>query len=68
MSPADQLTTRERDIIRALRAGLTDKEIAYEFKCSVATVSVHIRHARMKVGAKTRSHLMALLISGTRKA
>ena len=47
---------------------MTDKEIAYEFKCSVATVSVHIRHARMKVGAKTRSHLMALLISGTRNA
>lgn len=57
-SPAfGKLTEREKDIVRSLARGLSDKAIARELSVSAATVSAHLRSVRRKTGAANRTQL-----------
>ena len=56
------LSPREREITGLLAQGLTGEQIARELVLSPETVRTHVRNAMARVGAKTRSHLVALAV------
>lgn len=58
------LTTREQDCMRWVAEGKTDWEIGMILGIGAATVKVHVDSARRKLGASTRAHAVARLISG----
>ena len=53
------LSPREREVTQLLAEGLTGEQIARELVLSPETVRTHVRNAMARVGAKTRSHLVA---------
>lgn len=63
--PAPQpalLTKRERDVLALLAHGLNADEAASELGVARNTIQNHLRSARAKLGARTRSHAIALAI------
>lgn len=60
---SDHLTERERDIVRGIASGLTNKQIAQAIHVSNHTVKFHVRNAMRKLGAQTRSHVVMLALS-----
>ncbi|MDH6135537.1 DNA-binding NarL/FixJ family response regulator [Kitasatospora sp. MAA4] len=50
----DLLTLRERQILEAVRAGLTNRLIGRRFEISEATVKRHLHNAYRKLGASSR--------------
>jgi DNA-binding NarL/FixJ family response regulator len=64
--PADQgnitnqpLTSRERDILRRLAAGESNREIADHFYITPATVASHVAHIYRKLGVNSRARASA---------
>jgi PAS domain S-box-containing protein len=53
------LSDRERQVVRLVSLGRTGKEIADELDIAHDTVRTHVRNAMMKVGARSRAHLVA---------
>jgi DNA-binding NarL/FixJ family response regulator len=53
------LTGREREVLRLLVEGLTQKEIARQLSISFKTVSKHIEHILAKLDAHTRTQAVA---------
>ena len=51
----DDLTARERDVLRSLRSGHQNKIIAYELGISESTVKVHLRNIMKKLNASNRT-------------
>jgi DNA-binding CsgD family transcriptional regulator len=60
------LSLRERQIIRFLGEGLSDKEIADTLSLSVRTVEGHIARIREKLGPRSRSSLIRLGLKSNR--
>ena len=60
----EPLTERERDVIRCVTSGMSNKEIARQLGISGATVKTHLHHvfAKMKVGRRM------LLVPGSARA
>lgn len=56
------LTPRERDVLRCLAHGLTDRMAGDTLGLSVHTVRTHLRHARYKLNAKTTTHACCLAL------
>jgi len=54
MTTLSDLTPREREILRMLIAGLTNKAIAAEIYVSEKTVEFHLDHIYTKIGVRTR--------------
>ena len=54
-----QLTRRERDILRLLSQGKTNKEISEALFISLETVKTHIKNLLAKTGARSRTALAA---------
>ncbi|MFD8499839.1 response regulator [Amycolatopsis sp. NPDC059657] len=52
---ADELTARERDVLRLLAAGQTNREIAKALFVSEATVKTHINRIYAKTGSRDRA-------------
>lgn len=57
---ADELTARERDVLRLVTAGFANREIAAELGISVNTAKYHVANLLRKYGARSRSELGAL--------
>jgi DNA-binding CsgD family transcriptional regulator len=53
---------REREVAELLVEGLTNPEIAGVMHISPRTVQSHIEQARIKLGARNRTHLAAQLL------
>jgi PAS domain S-box-containing protein len=53
------LSLREREVVRLVALGNTGPEIAGELQISHDTVRTHARNAMLKVGARSRAHLVA---------
>lgn len=57
---APVLSSREREILCWLAAGLRTDQIAYQLNLKPVTIHMHMRSARLKLGARTREQMMAL--------
>lgn len=57
--PADDLTDREREVLRLIALGNTNGEIAEQLYLSVRTVETHRAHIQRKLGRTTRAELVA---------
>jgi DNA-binding NarL/FixJ family response regulator len=56
------LTPRERDVLRGLVRGASDKEIAAELGIGVRTVGTHVTAIRAKLSATSRSAAAAIAV------
>ncbi len=56
--PDDDLTEREREILRLIALGFTNQEIAGQVFLSVRTVESHRRHILNKLRLATRADLV----------
>ena len=54
----ESLSPREREVLQAIIAGETSKEIARRFTLSPRTVEVHRAHILKKVGARNTADLL----------
>ncbi|SFP83759.1 DNA-binding response regulator, NarL/FixJ family, contains REC and HTH domains [Amycolatopsis arida] len=52
--PAEPLTPREVDVVKAAARGLTNTEIGAELFLSLSTVKTHLASAQAKIGARNR--------------
>ncbi|MEO9256434.1 MAG: LuxR C-terminal-related transcriptional regulator, partial [Tepidiformaceae bacterium] len=59
----EQLTARERETLRLLASGLTNKEIAAAMVVSVRTVENHVANLYGKIGARGRADATAFALS-----
>ncbi len=56
----EPLTTRERQIVRVMAEGLTNKEIGRRLTLAEGTVKVHLHHIYRKLGVSNRTELAVL--------
>ena len=56
----DPLTTRERQIVRIMAEGLTNKEMALRLGLAAGTVKVHLHRIYRKLGIANRTALAIL--------
>jgi non-specific serine/threonine protein kinase len=61
-APNDDLTSRERAVLRLLTEGKTDREIADGLSISYRTVNGHVANLLMKLGVDTRTAAAAMAI------
>jgi DNA-binding CsgD family transcriptional regulator len=58
--PAGALSRREQQVLGLASEGLTSAEIAARLGVARSTVETHVRAAMKKLGARTRTHAVAL--------
>ena len=56
----DELTTREREVLRLVATGLTNAEIADALQLSPLTAKTHVSRILMKLGARDRVQLVVI--------
>jgi two-component system, NarL family, response regulator LiaR len=61
-SPGQDLTERERDVLRLLMAGLSNPEIAQTMSLGRSTVKTHVSHILEKLGVHSRVEAVTLAI------
>lgn len=57
-----ELTQREREILKVITQGLTNKQIAEDFGISARTVEAHRASVRGKLGVKNTAQLMSVVL------
>lgn len=57
---ADELTTREREVVRMVARGMSTEEVARELVIGEATVRTHVYRVRTKLGVRDRAELVSL--------
>ncbi|HWQ11242.1 MAG TPA: LuxR C-terminal-related transcriptional regulator, partial [Roseiflexaceae bacterium] len=57
--PPEQLTEREREVLRLFAAGMTSQEIAQHFVVSINTVKTQLKSIYSKLDAHSRSEAVA---------
>ena len=60
--PAPELTPRQRDILRSLVRGLTNRDIAIELGISTDVVKQHVMSLLEKIGAANRTEAVAIAL------
>lgn len=60
--PGDDLTPRERDVLRLLTQGLSTRDIAARLFISYATVRNHIQSVMVKLGAHTKLEAVTIAL------
>jgi two-component system response regulator FixJ len=62
-SKLDRLSSREREVLEGLLAGLPNKSIAYDLGISPRTVEIHRARVMDKMGARSLSELIRLALA-----
>jgi two-component system nitrate/nitrite response regulator NarL len=57
------LTEREREIVRLVCEGLSNKEVGRQLNISDGTIKVHLHHVYQKLAVSNRTALAALTLS-----
>jgi DNA-binding NarL/FixJ family response regulator len=60
--PGEQLTERERDVLKCMVQGLNNNEIAEQLVVSLGTVKFHISNIFQKLGVDSRVEAVKLAI------
>jgi DNA-binding NarL/FixJ family response regulator len=55
-SVLDDLTRREMDVLRGIREGKSNKEIARDLEVQEVTIKLHVKTLSRKLGARNRTH------------
>ena len=55
-----KLSPKKQDVLTLLACGLTDKEVANKLHISDRTVQTHVSGILLRLGAKNRTHAVAL--------
>ena len=63
MDAAQSLTAREIEIATLTARGLSEKEIASEYSISPNTVRIHVENLKRRLGAKNKTHAIAMLLA-----
>jgi len=58
----DDLTARELDVLRLIREGYRNKQIADQLTISENTVNFHIKNLMQKLGANDRTHAVTIAV------
>jgi DNA-binding NarL/FixJ family response regulator len=58
----EPLTERERTVLEHLSGGFRNRDIGERMRISQETVKVHLRHIMEKLGARDRTHAMAIAV------
>jgi len=58
-SLASPISAREREVLALVAAGLSNREIAEQLIVAPNTVKAHVRHLGTKLGASSRTQLLA---------
>jgi DNA-binding NarL/FixJ family response regulator len=58
----EDLTTREREVLRLIRDGHRNKQIADQLAIAETTVNFHIKNLVDKLGAKDRTHAVTIAL------
>jgi PAS domain S-box-containing protein len=58
------LSPRQREVVRLVALGFTGPEIAGELQLAHETVRSHVRNAMTAAGARSRAHLVAIVLAG----
>ena len=58
------VTPRQKDILRCFANGLTRNQVAEQLSLSPGTVKTHTQNVRMRLGAKTTVHAIAIAFAG----
>ncbi len=61
--PTGSLSPREREIVRLVALGGTGPEIADQLQISHNTVRTHLRNSMIRLGARSRAHLVAMALA-----
>jgi NarL family two-component system response regulator LiaR len=61
-APGQDLSTREREVLRLLTAGLSNRAIAERLIVSPSTVDFHVSNILGKLGAATRTEAAAIAV------
>jgi FixJ family two-component response regulator len=62
---ASALTPRERDVLREITAGATNKEAGRKLGISPRTIEVHRARIMEKLGARNTADLMRIVLAGS---
>ncbi len=57
-SPASQLTDRQREVLRLVRLGMANKQIAQALGISLGTVRKHLEHTYVRLGVHSRTEAL----------
>lgn len=59
----DELTPREKEVIRELSSGKSNAEIANSLNVSVNTIKTHLQRSCKKTNSKNRTELVVKLLN-----
>jgi two-component system nitrate/nitrite response regulator NarL len=62
VSPLETLSARERDILRGIARGASNKEIARELGIAEATVKIHVQGVLRKLNVSSRVHAAVIAV------
>jgi DNA-binding NarL/FixJ family response regulator len=62
LSFPDELTKREKEVLKLLRLGKRNKEIAKELCLSRLTVQIHVHNILQKLGVKSRTEAAVYML------